>query len=106
MQPENVPLGYYSHINFAFASINPLLYTIEDMAPDVGALYQRVSALKLNQPDLQVWLSIGGWSFNDPGPTANTFSNLAGSTGAQEIFFASLISFLKTNNFDGVDLDW
>lgn len=46
------------------------------------------------------------WAFNDPGPTQNTFSTLAGSSSAQSAFFSSLTSFLMTNNFDGVDLDW
>lgn len=72
----------------------------------VAALYQRISALKQKQNGLEVWISVGGWSFNDPGSTATTFSNLARSTSAQSAFFKSLISFLVNNNFDGVDLDW
>lgn len=44
---------------------------------------------------------------NDPDqPTAQTFSNLAGSTANQDLFFRSLISFMETYGFDGVDLDW
>ena len=43
---------------------------------------------------------------NDPGPTQKTFSDLAKSTTAQDAFFDSLISFMQTHNFDGVDLDW
>lgn len=72
----------------------------------VAALHQRVTALKQKQNGLEVWISLGGWSFNDPGPTATTFSNLARSSSAQDAFFKSLISFLVNNNFDGVDLDW
>ena len=106
MAPEDIPLGYYTHINFAFAYIDPSSYTVSPMASDVAALYQQVSGLKSRQSDLQVWISIGGWSFNDPGPTASTFSDLAGSTSAQSSFFSSVISFLRANNFDGVDLDW
>lgn len=44
---------------------------------------------------------------NDAGqPTASTFSTLAGSTSAQNAFFKSLLSFMTTYGFDGVDLDW
>jgi chitinase len=51
-------------------------------------------------------LLIGGWSFNDPGPTATTFSDLAGSSSAQQTFFASLTTFLINNGYSGVDIDW
>lgn len=55
----------------------------------------------------QVWISIGGWSMNDPDqPTATTFSDLAASTANQHKFFASLISFMSHYGFDGVDIDW
>ncbi|OBT73001.1 hypothetical protein VF21_07849 [Pseudogymnoascus sp. 05NY08] len=106
MAPEDVTLGYWTHINFAFAYIDPGTFEIAPMSNDVAALYQRVSALKQKQNGLEVWISVGGWSFNDPGATATTFSNLARSTSAQSAFFKSLISFLVNNNFDGVDLDW
>jgi chitinase len=54
-----------------------------------------------------VWISIGGWTFNDPDqPTARTFSQLAASASAQQTFFASLVSFMATYGFDGVDIDW
>lgn len=107
MAPDQIPLGYYTHINFAFAYINPDTFQIAPMASDVAALYQNVTVLKQTQPDLKVWISIGGWSFNDADqPTATTFSDLAGSTSAQKEFFGSLITFLVQNGFDGVDIDW
>jgi chitinase len=69
-------------------------------------LYSRVTALKKRKADLKVWISIGGWSFNDPGSSASTFSELAASKSKQSIFFDSLLNFLETYGFDGVDLDW
>jgi chitinase len=106
MTPEEIPLGYYTHINFAFALIDPDTFNISPMGSDVAALYQRVTQLKAAQPGLQVWITIGGWSMNDPGPTFNTYSNLAGSASAQSNFFNSLTTFMVTNGFDGVDIDW
>lgn len=44
---------------------------------------------------------------NDPDqPTKDTFSNLAASSDAQAKFFKSLLSFMATYGFDGVDVDW
>lgn len=51
-------------------------------------------------------VAIGGWAMNDPGPYRTTFSDLAKSTSAQASFFESLVTFMKANNFDGVDIDW
>ncbi|KAL9608377.1 MAG: hypothetical protein Q9167_006791 [Letrouitia subvulpina] len=70
-------------------------------------LYTRITALKDINPGLQTWISIGGWSMNDPDqPTHSTFSDLAGSTSAQSQFFSSLLSLMSTYGFDGVDIDW
>jgi chitinase len=64
--------------------------------------------LKLIQPNLEIWVAIGGWTFNDANqPTKTTFSDLArASEEAQNTFFDSLVSMMNTYGFDGVDLDW
>lgn len=44
---------------------------------------------------------------NDPDqPTAKTFSQLAASADNQAKFFRSLVNFMSTYGFDGVDIDW
>lgn len=106
MEPEDIPLGYYTHINFAFALVHPQTFRLAPMDEGTASRYKRVSALKTIQPSLQVWIAIGGWAMNDPGPYRTTFSDLAKSTAAQDQFFESVITFLQQNNFDGVDLDW
>ncbi|KAJ6031531.1 hypothetical protein N7540_002263 [Penicillium herquei] len=106
MPPENIPVGGYTHINFAFLYIDPDLYTITPMETSQEELYSRVTALKKRKDKLEVWISIGGWSFNDAGSTATTFSELAASKTKQSTFFESLLNFLDTYGFDGVDLDW
>jgi chitinase len=106
MTPDQLPLGIYTHINYAFGYIDPVTFRIANMDSVVGSYYEKVTALKARNPGLQVWISIGGWSFTDPGPTATVFSTLAGSPIAQIEFFSSLVSFMSSNGFDGVDLDW
>lgn len=106
MGPPDIPLGYYTHINYAFASIDPQTFRIAPMDNLTASLYQGVTALKRQQSHLEVWIAIGGWAFNDPGPTRTTFSDLAASEAAQDTFFGSLISFMQKNRFDGVDIDW
>lgn len=104
--PEQIPVGIYTHLNYAFASIDP--DTFEVLAPSSYEkdLMKRLTTLKKSDPDLKVFVAVGGWAFNDPGPTASVFSDLAGSSEKQKAFFKSLISFMSTYDFDGIDLDW
>ncbi|KAL8658049.1 MAG: hypothetical protein Q9226_001309 [Calogaya cf. arnoldii] len=114
MSPEEIPIGSYTHLNFAFAFINPSTYAVAPMDQDQVGLYKRVTKLKSLNPGMQVWIAVGGWSMNTPltnkqdpdQATHDTFSNLAGSTAAQAKFFSSLISFMQNYGFDGVDIDW
>ncbi|KAK7425112.1 hypothetical protein QQX98_000026 [Neonectria punicea] len=106
MEPEEIPLGYYTHINFAFALIDPDTYRLSPMDEGTASRYGRVSALKQEQDDLEVWIAVGGWAMNDLGKYRTVFSDLAKSEKKQDAFFDSLITFLKRYNFDGVDLDW
>lgn len=71
------------------------------------AIYWRVTYLKEFDPDLKVFVALGGWTFNDAGTgTETTFSDIARSETNQKAFIKSLISFMSTYDFDGVDIDW
>lgn len=107
MYPENIPAGAYTHLNYAFAMIDPVSFAVAPMSDSDKDLWPRFTALKEVNAGLKTWISIGGWSMNDADqPTAATFSTLAGSTEAQTKFFKSLITFMATYGFDGVDIDW
>jgi len=105
--PEGVAAGAYTHLNFAFALIDPDTFEVAIMTDGDQDLYSRLTGLKETYDGLEVWISIGGWSMNDADqPTATTFSDLAASTTAQTAFFASLLTFMTTYGLDGVDIDW
>jgi chitinase len=44
--PEQIPIGIYSHINFAFAIIDPKTFKIAPSSPDDVNLYKRLMLLK------------------------------------------------------------
>jgi chitinase len=104
--PEQIPKGIYTHLNFAFATIDPVSFEVKLAAPTDSDLVRRLTDLKIGDPGLKVYVAIGGWAFNDPGPTATTFSDIAGSETNTNKFTQSLIRFMSTYNFDGVDIDW
>ncbi|KAK4096330.1 glycoside hydrolase family 18 protein [Parathielavia hyrcaniae] len=106
MPPSDIPLGYYTHIFYSFALIHPQTFHIAPMDAETASHYDEVAALKASQPGLQVWIAIGGWAMNDPGPYRTAFSDMAGNTKNQDAFFESLVTFLFQHDFDGVDIDW
>ena len=67
MTPEQLPVGAYTHLNFAFAFIDPKTFKIAPTSEADTELYPRFTALKDSNPGLETWISIGGWSMNDPG---------------------------------------
>lgn len=59
MKPSEIPLGYYTHIFYSFALIDPKTFHVADMDADVASHYDEVTALKAEQPGLEVWIAIG-----------------------------------------------
>lgn len=93
-------------MNFAFAFFDPGSFQISPMDGNAASLYNRFTVLKSKKPGLETWISVGGWSFTDPGSTQKAFSNMASSAGGRQQWIQGLIKFMSTYGFDGVDIDW
>ncbi|KAK8131799.1 chitinase [Apiospora sp. TS-2023a] len=108
MSPLMIPQGVYTHINFAFVSIDPKTFEVVPTSSSDYNLYSDLKALKTRDAGLQLWLAIGGWTFNDDtSPTVTTFSDLArADITYQNVFFSSLTLFMMTFGFTGIDIDW
>ena len=104
--PEDINLDGFTHMNFAFSFFDPSSFEITPMDSNGASLYRRFTALKSKKPSLQTWISIGGWSFTDPGPTHHAFSEMASTSRNRQKFIKALIKFMNTYGFDGVDFDW
>ncbi|KAJ6534397.1 hypothetical protein B0H19DRAFT_442211 [Mycena capillaripes] len=102
--PEQIPADALTHVNFAFALISSSFEIIEMTAGDKD-LWKRTTALKKDLPALKVFLSIGGWTFNDP-PTQHIFSDMVASDANTNKFLASALSIMEQYAFDGLDIDW
>jgi chitinase len=102
----------YTHINAAYAWVDPDNLTIAYMTNTDDDIWRRLVALKQTNPGLQVWLSIGGWLMNSQTElTAGTFERLVGGDTVEsgerlKQFSDSLLSVLEEYGFDGVDMDW
>jgi GH18 family chitinase len=104
--PEDLNLDGFTSINFAFASFDASSFSITPMDSNAGSLYSRFTALKSKKPGLQAFISIGGWSFTDPGPTQKAYTNMVSSAGNRATFINNVVNFMETYGFDGADLDW
>jgi GH18 family chitinase len=102
--PSSISAETLTHVNYAFALISEE-FQIMEMAVNDNVLWLQTTALKKRNPALKVFLSIGGWSFNDP-PTQHIFSNMVGSAAATNKFIASALSIMQAYSFDGLDIDW
>ena len=57
-----------THLNYAFAYIDPQSFDLVTMDQQTPAeLFQEVADVKRYKSDLQVWVSVGGWTFSDNG---------------------------------------
>lgn len=102
VSPEDLNLNGFTHINFAFAFFSPTTFAIAPMDEPSGQLFNRFTALKDTRSGLQTWISVGGWSFTDPGPTRTAFSDMTSTAGNRQTFITGLISFMEHYGFDGV----
>ncbi|WP_239584141.1 glycoside hydrolase family 18 protein [Aquibacillus albus] len=113
-QVEDIDASKLTHINYAFANIS------EDGKIIVGDTwadtekefpgdsdrqafkgnFHQLNKLKEQHPHLKTLISVGGWTWSE------NFSDVALTEESRTIFAESVVDFLVTYGFDGVDLDW
>lgn len=85
-----------THINYAFAHIKD---DFESLDIKTESRLARIVALKQQNPDLKVLLSVGGWG-------AGNFSEMAADAGHRKKFSENCLAAVKKYSLDGIDLDW
>jgi chitinase len=97
-----------THVNFAFVFLNPTTYEIAPMDGSTPAqLFADTTAIKIYKPSLQVWLSLGGWTFSDDGTaTQPLLGEISRSASKRQQFSNHVLNFLESYGFDGIDIDW
>lgn len=98
-----------THINYAFAVLDPVSYAVIEYEWNDAQL---MDSLNAGKGDIKTLISIGGWSFSQgETPTFGTssktvFPTMAASQASRSAFISSAIAFATLHNFDGIDLDW
>ncbi|XP_017770877.1 PREDICTED: chitinase-3-like protein 2 isoform X2 [Nicrophorus vespilloides] len=97
LYPEGLNASLCTHINIAFATIrNNSIYLNPKQAKNCRAIVD----LKLENPDLQVLISVGGAG------DVNGFIKMVLNHANRKQFIKSVLDLMKEFKFDGVDLDW
>ena len=96
--PATIHAEKLTHINFAFARIDGsgrVVFEDPRFAPALKSLL----ALKQQNPQLKILVSVGGWE-------ADGFSDAALTEESRNKFAQSAVDFLRRHGADGIDLDW
>lgn len=85
-----------THINYAFGHVTE---TFDGVRIDNEDRLRRIVALKQQNPNLHVMLSIGGWG-------SGRFSEMATSKEYRERFARDCQRVIRDFGVDGIDIDW
>ncbi|OKL59815.1 hypothetical protein UA08_04984 [Talaromyces atroroseus] len=98
MSVDQINTTFYTHIHFAFATIN------SDMTLSVDGMEDQLSLLS-NMTGVKRILSIGGWDFSTGADTYMIFRDAVTSAN-RDTLVSNVVSFLDEYDLDGVDFDW
>ncbi|KAF7647324.1 hypothetical protein LDENG_00174180, partial [Lucifuga dentata] len=98
--PDNIDPFLCTHVVYALATINSF-NQISPMEWNDEQMYNKLNTLKTVNPALRTLLSVGS-SIN----TVSPFIAMVANPMNRAAFIRSAISFLRSHNFDGLNLDW
>ncbi|MGA9294558.1 MAG: glycoside hydrolase family 18 protein [Ignavibacteriaceae bacterium] len=95
---NDIAVKQLTHINYAFANIKDGKIA-QGFNNDLKN-FKILNHAKKRNPNLNILISVGGWTWS------GGFSDMCLSKESRSKFINSAIGFIKTNNLDGIDIDW
>ncbi|KAJ6782480.1 hypothetical protein PWT90_07886 [Aphanocladium album] len=92
---DNMDLSLYTHINFAFA-----IPAQDGSFSFDGDWFLPGVVSKLHDKGVKALMSVGGWT------GSNYFSTILKDQTAGANLVANIVSYVKANSLDGIDIDW
>ncbi|ESP03943.1 hypothetical protein LOTGIDRAFT_230238 [Lottia gigantea] len=93
-----------THIVVAFAGLNSETFTIKPLESGADGLrgsWRNITRVKILYPNVNILLAIGGYNYG-----SLPFSKLVETDEGIKRFAENVVPYLRTNLFDGLDIDW
>ncbi|WP_225811383.1 glycosyl hydrolase family 18 protein [Streptomyces spinosus] len=119
---KNIPWSKVTHLNYAFASVENNKIKVDSNATqkewpgEVGAEmdpslpykghFNLLTKYKRLHPRVKTLISVGGWAGSGGFYTMTTNADGSVNQGGIDTFSSSVVDFLRTYGFDGVDIDF
>lgn len=99
INPDQINAQKLTHINYAFVNVKNNQAYLDNAKRD-STNFVRLNSLKLKDPNLQILISIGGWSWSE------NFSDAVLTDSLRKGFAKSSVDIIRKHQLDGVDIDW
>jgi chitinase len=99
MNTEVIEAKKLTHINYAFVDIKEGEAFLTNEKTD-STNFRKLRHLKNENPDLQILISIGGWTWSE------NFSDAVLTDSSRGVFAKSAVDIIRKYDLDGVDIDW
>jgi len=96
---DEIDANKLTHINYAFVNCIDSMAVLSNLKTDT-INFRLLNQLKKVNPDLQILISIGGWSWS------KNFSDAALTPTSRVLFAKTSVDILRQHKLDGVDIDW
>jgi chitinase len=100
---SDIKLGSYTHLNWAFAEIDPTNFTIVAANLPDERLYHLFTSLSATSK-VQTRISIGGLDYSTANPPG--WSDMVSTNANRQTFINSPVAFITRYGFQGVNMDW
>ena len=96
---DEIDANKLTHINYAFVNCIDSMAVLSNLKTDT-INFRLLNQLKKVNPDLQILISIGGWTWS------KNFSDAALTPSSRVLFAKTSVDIIRQHQLDGVDIDW
>ncbi|CAK8568892.1 unnamed protein product [Lathyrus sativus] len=95
--------SYFTHLFCAFADLDPSTNTVTISSANAARFSTFTQTVQAKSSSVKTLLSIGGGGGS---ALADKFASMASQASSRKSFIDSSIQLARSNNFNGLDLDW